>query len=95
MIKLDGDKTKLKVLDEKDTRKKLMNYARQRGFEQDLIILLNKYDILMRNCTNEKERKDIGKLGSYEVFNLFNRGGDLYVDGHLVYSDPDKKENGR
>ena len=89
MIKLDSDK--LKVLDEKETRKKLFEYAKRRGFEQDLIRLLNKYDNLMKNCTNEKERKDIGKLGSYEVFCLFNKGGDFYVDGQLVYSDLDKK----
>ena len=39
MIKLDSDK--LKVLDEKETRKKLFEYAKRRGFEQDLIRLLN------------------------------------------------------
>ena len=92
MFKIDSENTKLKVLDERDTRKKLISHARAKGFEQDLINLFNKYDTLMRNCSNEKERQDIGKLGSYEVFCLFNKGGDLYVDGQLIYQDPSKKK---
>jgi len=74
----------VKVLDEKKTREKLIIFARKRGFEFDLIKIFNKYDNLLKNCTNEKERKDIGKLGAYEVYNLLNRSGDLYVDGQLV-----------
>lgn len=83
-MEIDFSHSQVKVLDERDTRKKLINFARQYGFEQDLIKILNKYDTLLRNCTNEKERKDIGKLGSYEIFCLFGKGGDFYVDGELV-----------
>jgi hypothetical protein len=91
MFKVDGSQPNLKVLGEKETRKKLLSFAKKNGFEQDLLQILGKYDSLMRNCPNEKERQDIGKLGAYEVFCLLNKGGDLYVDGQLVYSDPSKK----
>ncbi len=90
-IKLDGNKKDLydhdnvKILNEKETRQKLIARARSLGIERDLLTILNKYDNLIRNCPDEKERKDMGKLGAYEVYNLFNKGGSLYVDGMLVY----------
>lgn len=91
VIRIDAEKIDLydheniKVLDEKATRAKLLARAKSLGIERDLIIILDKYDSLMRNCPNESERKDIGKLGAFEVYNLFNRGGELYVDGKLVH----------
>lgn len=83
-INLNNPYNKVKVLDEATTRKKMINFARQNGFEHDLLKIFNKYDNLLRNCTDEKERKDIGKLGALEVYNLLNRTGDLYVDGQLI-----------
>lgn len=85
MIKLGEDPTK--TVGEKETRKKLLAFAKANGFENDLLSLFKKYDLLLKNCTSEKERKDIGKMGAYEVFCLFNKGGDLYIDGQLVYRD--------
>ncbi len=79
------DNSNVKVLDEKATRAKLLARAKSLGIERDLLILLDKYDTLMRNCTNEGERRDMGKLGAFEVYNLFNRGGELYVDGQLIH----------
>lgn len=76
-----------KVLPEYETRKRLLEHAKLVGCEPEMIILLDKYDKLLRNCTNDKERKDISKLGSYEVYCLLGRGGSLYVDGQLVAKD--------
>jgi hypothetical protein len=76
-----------KVLEERETRKRLLNHARSLGFEKDMLILFAKYDKLLRNCTNDKERADIAKLGAVEAYKLLGGGGELYVNGQLVMKD--------
>jgi CTP-dependent riboflavin kinase len=76
-----------KVMSEKETRRKLLQHAREVGCEGDMIKILDKYDNLLRNCTNDKERKDISSLGAYEVYRLLGGGGELYVNGQLVAKD--------
>lgn len=86
-INIDGtDPNNLsnKVVSEKDTRKNFLKHARIMGCEQEMLNLFVKYDNLLRNCTNEKERIDIGKLGALEVYKLLGGGGELYVNGELV-----------
>ena len=73
-----------KVSSEKETRRNFLKHARLRGCEQEMLMLFAKYDNLLRNCTNEKERVDIGKLGALEVYRLLGGGGELYVNGELV-----------
>jgi hypothetical protein len=41
----------------------------------------------MRNCTNEKERLDIGKMGALETYRILGGGGELYINGQLVCKD--------
>lgn len=76
-----------KVLSERETRKKLLTHARRNGFEREYLILLNKYDTLLRNCSNEQEREDIGKLGALEIYKLFGKGGEFYVNNQLIFAD--------
>ena len=76
-----------RVLEERETRKRLLNHARMAGCEKDMLLLFAKYDKLMRNCTNDKERADIAKLGAVETYQLLGGGGELYVDGQLVCKD--------
>lgn len=76
-----------KILEERETRKRLLNHARTLGFEKDMLILFAKYDKLLRNCTNDKERSDIAKLGAVETYKLLGGGGELYVNGQLVMKD--------
>ncbi len=52
-----------------------------------MMLLFAKYDKLLRNCTNDKEREDISKLGAYEVYRLLGGGGELYINGQLVAKD--------
>src|SRR5271157_2626561 len=75
-----------KVLDERETRKKLLNYARMIGCERELLILFAKIDNKLRNCGNDKERADIAALGCVEMHKLLGgySGGELYVNGQLV-----------
>lgn len=76
-----------KVLSEKESRKNLLTFARERGCEKDMLIIFAKYDKLLRNCSNNKEREDIRKLGCVEMYILLGGGGELYVDGQLVMKD--------
>lgn len=76
-----------KVMDEKETRKRLLKHARLVGCEPEMKMLLEKYDKLLRNCTNESERADISKLGAYEVYRLLGGGGELYINNQLVAKD--------
>jgi hypothetical protein len=75
------------VLPEQETRRRFIIAAKKLGLEKDLILIFEKYDKLLRNCTNVKERADIAKLGAVEVLFLLGKGGELYVDGQLVYKD--------
>ena len=75
------------VLPEQETRKRLLSHARLLGCEKDMLLLFAKYDKLMRNCTNDKEREDMGKMGAVEVYRLLGGGGELYIDGQLVAKD--------
>lgn len=76
-----------KILSEKESRKNLLTYARERGCEKDMLIIFSKYDKLLRNCSNNKEQEDIRKLGCVEMYRLLGGGGELYVDGQLVIKD--------
>jgi hypothetical protein len=73
-----------KVLQERETRSRLLTHARQLGCEREMLLLFAKYDKLLRNCTNEKERSDMAKLGAVDMYRLLGGGGELYVDGQLV-----------
>jgi len=81
-----------KVMPEQETRRKILNHAKQVGCEGDMLKLFGKIDKLMKNCTNAKERDDIGKMGAYEVWRLLGGGGQLYVDGQLVADDENKNK---
>lgn len=76
-----------KIVSEKETRAKFLAEARRMGCEKEMFLLLSKYDNLMRNCTNDKERRDISKLGCVDIYRLLGGGGELYVDGQLVVKD--------
>lgn len=76
-----------KILTEQETRKRLLRHARLVGCERDMLLLFAKYDGLMRNCTNQKERQDIAKLGAVEMYRLLGGGGELVVDGQVVCKD--------
>lgn len=72
-----------KIEDEKTTRTNYLAYAKMLGCEKEYLQLINKYDGLLRNCSNQEERKDIGRLGALEVNRLFSFYKHLYVDGNV------------
>lgn len=76
-----------KVLPEQETRRRILSHARIKGCERDMMLLFVKYDKLMRTCSNEAERRDMGKMANVEVYRLLGGGGELYIDGQLVCKD--------
>lgn len=85
-LKIDASKAENlsnKVLNETDTRKAMLRQARVLGCEKEMLSIFKKYDNLLRNCTNEKERKSISQLGAYEVGKLLDYD-ELVVDGMPV-----------
>lgn len=89
-IIVDGNAANINdtVVNEKESRRRLLRDARMIGCEKEMLLLFAKYDKLLKNCTNEKERKDIGKIGVYEAFLLLGGGTELVVDGQVVYKEP-------
>lgn len=78
-----------RVASEKETRKKLLSWARQLGYEKDMLVLFAKFDGMIKNCHNEEERKDMAKLGWAETLKLMGSYGTFLVDGQVVYSKED------
>lgn len=83
----NADNLSNKVLSENETRKRLLNQARSLGCEKEMFLLFEKADKTMRNCTNDQERKDMGKLFCEQVYRLIGGGGQLFIDGQLVCDD--------
>ena len=59
-----------KVTGEKETRAKFLTVARWAGREKDMLLILAKFDKLLRNCEDENKRKDISKVGAIEIYKL-------------------------
>ena len=78
-----------KVTNEKETRKHFLTVARWAGRERDMLVLLAKFDKLMRDCgDNEDKKKDVSKIGAVEVYKLLGEcfsslksGGVLNIPG--------------
>lgn len=83
----NADNLSDRVLNERETRKRLLTHARMVGCERDMMLLFAKYDKLMHSCSNEQERADMAKLGCVEMYKLLGGGGELYVNNQLVCKD--------
>lgn len=71
-INLDPESQTQRIAGEKETRAKLLQFATAQG-EECLFMykqLMNKYDRLISNCTNERERNDLCDIAAMEVTNL-------------------------
>ncbi len=73
-----------KPLTEKETRRQVLAYCRNIGCEGDAIKIFNKYDELLRGCTNLVERDAISKLGIAELKRLLDDYEKIYVNGELL-----------
>lgn len=84
--KVDFNDYSDRVASERETRNKLLSWARQLGYEKDMLLLFAKFDKMLKHCTNQEERKDMAKLGWAETLKLMGSYGTFFMDGKLVYS---------
>lgn len=87
IINPDNTDVNNQVLDEKETRRRLLMHARLQGCEKEMLILYANMYKAAKNCTNDKERKDIGKLYIVEMFRLLSSHGQLFIDGQMVIDE--------
>ncbi len=74
-----------KILNERDTRKNILEIADMLGCKGDVMQIFVKYDNLLRGCTNPMERQAISIAGNEELqFFLSNRPGFITVNGKLI-----------
>jgi hypothetical protein len=73
-----------KILPEQEYRSKILSLARKIGQEKAILLIFAKYDKLLRNCANERERVDISKLGCVEIATALGGGEGLVVNGERV-----------
>lgn len=92
IIDINGNTKEVKVMDEKQYRTNLIREAKIKGCEKELRLVFEKYDNLLRNCSNAKEREHIGMLGVLEVSKLLDngnvgKGGSVTVNGQVILAD--------
>lgn len=76
---------KKKILSEAETRKNILEIARNLGCEGDVIEIFTKYDRLLKNCTNEEEKKAIGLMGNIEIHRLLSSDpGEILVGDKII-----------
>ena len=74
----------VEVSDEATMRQGLLNEATKLGCVSDIRMLFDKYDKLLRNCTNPQEREHISRIGVEEVNKVFAWYQQLYENGQPV-----------
>ncbi len=76
---------KKKILSEYETRKNMLEIARMLGCEGDVIEIFNKYDVLLKNCSNVQERHAISLMGNQEIHRLLSSDpGELIVGNKII-----------
>lgn len=78
-----------KLFSEAESRQKLMNVARESGCLEEVVKAFNRYDRLLRNCTNVVERKHISILGISEINKIMGLSGS-YTAGGMIIGDDQK-----
>lgn len=82
-----------KITPEKKFRKHILTMAKNYNCEYDIKRIMQRYDELLKNCKDAKEREQIGIMGIAEIHKFFHMRGALIVNGQVVIpADPDYKE---
>jgi len=69
------------IFSEKETRQHLIDLGKLHGFEGEVKQIFDKYDRLLRNCTNQIEKQAIAMEGVIAVHNLLGGYSDLEING--------------
>jgi len=78
---------------EQATRKGILATARRMGCEIEIMQVFDKYDKLLRKCSNEEERKHISTMGIVEIYRVLGCVGGLTVGGKEVLPDESGAKN--
>lgn len=74
---------------EDETRRKYYNLAKKIGCDKELVQIFERYDNLLRSCTNPVERHQIAVMANVEVHKLFGFRDPLIVRGQeILPGDP-------
>jgi hypothetical protein len=73
-----------KALSEDQSRDNLLATARKLGCEQEVKQIFNKYDALLKSCTNKSERDQMAILGIVELHKLLGCRAPLVVNEQEV-----------
>ena len=70
-------------------RNSVLSLARAQGEDkyQEAVNILNRYDKILRNCTNVGEKRHIAIMGIAELHRLLNCKGSLVVNGVEILPD--------
>ena len=74
----------MKLASEDKTRAALFTIAKEIGCTGELKELLDKYDRLLRNCSNQVEAQHIGALALSEVNRLFQCEWELRTKASII-----------
>ena len=79
-------------LPENETRKKYFDLAKSIGCQGELVKIFDRYDSLLKGCSNPIERHQIAVLANVEVHKLFGFRDPLVVRGQeILPGDPNWK----
>ena len=88
---LPQKKPKGKVFGEMESRDRLLGVARNMGCLHEVVTIFNRYDNLLKSCTNLVERKHISILGIAEINKIMGFSG-AFTAGGLEIGDDQKPE---
>lgn len=83
---------KEKVATEAEFRKKIIALAKNLGCDIEVKRIFQKYDNLLKHCTNPKERQDIARLGITELYNYLDCYGGLTINGREIIPSEDPED---
>lgn len=75
------DRVSTKPLTEQETRQKLFTQAKQLGIAVEYKQLMEKYEGLLKRCTNPSERNHLTVLANIDLHKLFGFQNALVIDG--------------
>ncbi len=80
------NKKNTEVADEETTRRGVLNEARKINCENEVKQFFDKYDKLLRNCTNKTEYDHISSVAIEELNKLFAWHRELYENGQPFFT---------
>ncbi|SRR5260221_2954790 len=83
-----------KIASEGEFRNKILNRAYHMGCSTEVKAIMDKYDELLKYCTNPVERYNIQRLGVCEISKYMDCTS-LTIDGKVIYDNEVKEEENK